>query len=92
MFWQVCTIEPSFFKMTSGMHRCPFEGRHLVEWSFSSDGRMHEHEQGVWPFERGTQHSRRQTEVVSNQTEVWNGRPQRNQGKTRGSPGTSGVQ
>ena len=32
MFQQVCTIEPSFFKMTyaSGMHRPPFEGRHLV--------------------------------------------------------------
>ena len=30
MFRQVCTIEPSFFKTTSGMHRRPFEGRHLV--------------------------------------------------------------
>ena len=27
---QVCIIEPSFFKTTSGMHRRPFEGRHLV--------------------------------------------------------------
>ena len=32
MFRQVCTIEPSFFKTTSGMHRPPFEGRYLV-WS-----------------------------------------------------------
>ena len=30
VFGQVCTIEPSFFKTTSGMHRLPFEGRHLV--------------------------------------------------------------
>ena len=30
MFRQVCTIEPSFFNTTSGMHRRPFEGRHLV--------------------------------------------------------------
>ena len=32
MFRQVCIIEPSFFNMTyaSGMHRRPFEGRHLV--------------------------------------------------------------
>ena len=32
MFQQVCIIEASFFKMTyaSGMHRPPFEGRHLV--------------------------------------------------------------
>ena len=30
MFRQVCTIEPSFFKTTSGMHRRPFEGRYLV--------------------------------------------------------------
>ena len=30
MFRQVCTIEPLFFKTTSGMHRRPFEGRHLV--------------------------------------------------------------
>ena len=31
----VCAIEPSFFKTTLGMHRCPFEGRHLV--SFAKD-------------------------------------------------------
>ena len=30
MFRQVCIIEPSFFNTTSGMHRRPFEGRHLV--------------------------------------------------------------
>ena len=30
MFRQLGTIEPSFFKTTSGMHRPPFEGRHLV--------------------------------------------------------------
>ena len=30
MFRQVCTIGPSFFNTTSGMHRRPFEGRHLV--------------------------------------------------------------
>ena len=30
MFRQVCTIEPSFFNAASGMHRRPFEGRHLV--------------------------------------------------------------
>ena len=30
MFRQVCAIEPSFFNTTSGMHRHPFEGRHLV--------------------------------------------------------------
>ena len=28
MFLQVCTIEPSFFNTTSGMHRRPFECRH----------------------------------------------------------------
>ena len=35
MFRQVCTIEPSFFKTTSGMHRRPFEGRHLVSVSYT---------------------------------------------------------
>ena len=30
MFRQVCTIGPSFFNTTSGMHLRPFEGRHLV--------------------------------------------------------------
>ena len=30
MFRQFCTIESSFFNKTSGMHRRPFEGRHLV--------------------------------------------------------------
>ena len=30
MFQQVCIIEPSFIKTTSGMHRRLFEGRHLV--------------------------------------------------------------
>ena len=30
MFRQVCIIEPSFFKTTSGMHRRPFDVRHLV--------------------------------------------------------------
>ena len=30
MFRQLGTIEPSFFKTTSGMHRRPFEGQHLV--------------------------------------------------------------
>ena len=30
MFRQVCIIELSFFKRTSGMHRRSFEGRHLV--------------------------------------------------------------
>ena len=30
MFRRVCIIEPSFFNTTSGMHRRPFEGRHLV--------------------------------------------------------------
>ena len=30
IFRQVCIIEPSFFKTTSGLHRRPFEGRHLV--------------------------------------------------------------
>ena len=30
MFRQVCIIEPLFFKTMSGMHRRPFEGRHLV--------------------------------------------------------------
>ena len=30
VFRQVCTIESSFFKTTSGMHNFPFEGRHLV--------------------------------------------------------------
>ena len=30
MFRQFCTIEPSFFNATSGMHRRPIEGRHLV--------------------------------------------------------------
>ena len=30
VFRQVCTIEPSFFETTSGMHRRPFECRHLV--------------------------------------------------------------
>ena len=30
MFRCACTIAPSFFKVTSGMHRRPFEGRHLV--------------------------------------------------------------
>ena len=30
MFWQVCTIEPSFGETTSVMHLRPFEGRHLV--------------------------------------------------------------
>ena len=34
MFRQVCTIEPSFFNATSGMHRRPFEGRHLVSCLF----------------------------------------------------------
>ena len=32
VFRQVCTIEPSLFDATSGMHRRPFEGRHLVTW------------------------------------------------------------
>ena len=27
---QVCIIEPSFFNTTSGKHRRPFDGRHLV--------------------------------------------------------------
>ena len=30
MLRQVCAIEPSFFNATSGMHRRPFKGRHLV--------------------------------------------------------------
>ena len=30
MFRRVCTIEPLFFNTTLGMHRRPFEGRHLV--------------------------------------------------------------
>ena len=30
VFGQVCTIEPSFFNTTSGMHCLPFAGRHLV--------------------------------------------------------------
>ena len=30
MFRQVCIIEPSFFKTTSGMYRRPFKGQHLV--------------------------------------------------------------
>ena len=30
MFRQVCTIEPSFFETTSGMHRRPIEVRHLI--------------------------------------------------------------
>ena len=30
IFQQVRTIEPSFFKTTSGIHRRPFYGRHLV--------------------------------------------------------------
>ena len=30
MLRQVCTIESSFFKMTSGMHRRAFDGRNLV--------------------------------------------------------------
>ena len=30
MFRQVCIIEPLFFNTASGMHRRPFEGRHLV--------------------------------------------------------------
>ena len=30
MFRQTCTIEPLLFKKTSGRHRRPFEGRHLV--------------------------------------------------------------
>ena len=30
MYQQVCTIEPSFFKTMSEMHRRPFEGWHLV--------------------------------------------------------------
>ena len=30
MFGQVCIIEPSFFNVTSGMHRRPIEGQHLV--------------------------------------------------------------
>ena len=29
-FRQVCTIGPSFFKITSGMYRRPFQGRNLV--------------------------------------------------------------
>ena len=34
MFRLVCTIEPSFFKTTSGMHRLPFEIRHFFKvWS-----------------------------------------------------------
>ena len=34
MFRQLVTIEPSFFKTTSGMHRRSFEGRHLVVYGF----------------------------------------------------------
>ena len=30
IFQQVCTIEPSFFNMPSGMYRRPIEGQHLV--------------------------------------------------------------
>ena len=30
MFRQICTIEPSFFKTISGMHRCPIEGPHQI--------------------------------------------------------------
>ena len=30
IFQQVCTIEPSLFKTTSGTHLRPFDGRHLV--------------------------------------------------------------
>ena len=30
IFWQFCTIEPSFFNATSGKHRLPIEGRHIV--------------------------------------------------------------
>ena len=38
MFRQVCIIETSFFKMTyaSGMHRRPFQGRHLVIYKIVS--------------------------------------------------------
>ena len=32
MYRQVCTIEPSFFNTTSGMHRRPFESRHLASF------------------------------------------------------------
>ena len=35
MFRQVCIIEPSFINATSGMHRRPIEGRHLV-WIWNS--------------------------------------------------------
>ena len=34
MFRQACTIEPSFFKMTSGMHLRLFKGQHLVFYPF----------------------------------------------------------
>ena len=33
MVQQICTSEPSFFKTTSGMHRYPFEGWYLVQFS-----------------------------------------------------------
>ena len=31
MIRKVCTIEPSFFNATSGMHHRPLEGRNLVK-------------------------------------------------------------
>ena len=34
MFPQVCTVESSFLNTTSGMHRRPIEGQHLVEIKF----------------------------------------------------------
>ena len=37
MIRQVCTTEHSFIKTTSGMHRRPFESRHLVIISFESN-------------------------------------------------------
>ena len=34
MFRQVCTIKPSFFRTTCGMHRRPFKDRHLDIYIF----------------------------------------------------------
>ena len=52
MFRQVCTIEPSFFNMTSGMHYRPFEGRHLVPYyAFPSSGEAYRDRQLTTNFE-----------------------------------------
>ena len=48
IFRQVCTIEHSFFKTTSGMHRHPFEFRHLAILVISYFNSLNDENRDLW--------------------------------------------